>query len=242
MSTVAPATIMLVHGACHGAWCWDRVVPLLKQSGHRVVTPDLPGRGARGAPGWRLTLKAYAAAIIDDARQAGGRVIAVGHSMGGPVISAAAETAPELFERLVYVSAFLPADGDSLASIAAMDKESDLAGASSVTWLKGVVTINPDRLKPVYYGDCSDVDLDWVRPRLVPESLRPSITKVRLGDNFQSVPRSYIRCTKDRGLSMQMQGRLIARQPCQQVATLDASHSPFLSMPDQFAKALLSVI
>jgi len=242
MSAATSATIMLVHGACHASWCWDRAVPMLRQAGHRVVTPDLPGRGDRGKPGWRWTLKAYADAIIEDARQTGGPVIAVGHSMGGPVISAAAQAAPELFERLAYVSAFLPVDGDSLASIAAMDKDSDLPGASSVAWLKGVVTINPDRLKPVYYGDCSDADLDWVRPRLVPESLRPSVTKLRLGENFQSVPRSYIRCTQDRGLSIQMQDRLIARQPCQHVATLEASHSPFLSMPDQFVKALLSVI
>lgn len=235
-------TIMLVHGACHGAWCWDRVVPLLEAAGHRVRTPDLPGRGDKGRPGWRWTLEAYAAAIVDEARQAGGPVIAVGHSMGGPVISAAAEIAPELFARLVYVSAFLPVDGDSLASIAAMDKHSDLPGASRVSWLKGIVTIKPDRLGPVYYGDCSEADLDWVRPRLVAESVRPSVTKVRLTARFQSVPRSYIRCTRDRGLSIQMQDRLIERQPCERVATLDASHSPFLSMPDRFVAALSSVI
>ena len=237
-----PATIMLVHGACHGAWCWDRVVPLLEQAGHRVLTPDLPGRGKKGAPGWRWTLKAYAAAIVDEARAAGGPVIAVGHSMGGPVVSAAAEAAPELFARLVYVSAFLPVDGHSLVSLAAMDKDSDLAGASSVGWFRGVVTINPGRLKPVYYGDCSEADLDWVRLRLVAESLRPSLTKVRLSDRFQSVPRSYVRCTQDRALSVQMQDRMIERQPCDHVATLDASHSPFLSMPQQFAEVLVSVI
>lgn len=242
MTATSPANIMLVHGACHGAWCWDRVVPLLEQAGHRVLTPDLPGRGDKGKPGWRWTLKAYAAAIVDEARAAGGPVIAVGHSMGGPVVSAAAEAAPELFARLVYVSAFLPVDGDSLVSLAAMDKDSDLDGASSVGWFRGVVTINPDRLKPVYYGDCSEADLDWVRPRLVAESLRPSLTKVRLSDRFQSVPRSYVRCTQDRALSVQMQDRMIERQPCDHVATLDASHSPFLSMPQQFAEVLVSVI
>jgi pimeloyl-ACP methyl ester carboxylesterase len=238
----ARATLMLVHGACHGAWCWDRVVPLLEAAGHKLLTPDLPGRADKGPPGWRWTLKDYADAVVDAARQAGKPVIAVGHSMGGPVISAAAEAAPDLFARLVYVSAFMPVDGDSLASIAAMDKHSDLPGASSVSWLKGVVTIKPDRLGPVYYGDCSSADLDWVRPRLVSESLRPSVAKLRLTDKFQSVPRSYIRCTQDRALSVQMQDRLIERQPCQQVASLDASHSPFLSMPDQFVAALLSVI
>ena len=239
---IPPKRFLLIHGACHGAWCWERVVPLLEASGHRVLTPDLPGRGDKGAPGWRWTLKAYADAIVEEAQQAGGPVIAVGHSMGGPVISAAAEAAPEWFERLVYVSAFLPIDGDSLVSIAAMDKHSDLHGASRVSWPKGVVVINPDRLAPVYYGDCSKADLDWVGARIVPESLRPSLAKVRLTKRFQSVPRSYIRCTQDRGLSIQMQDRLMERQPCQHVASLDASHSPFLSMPDKFVAALSSVI
>lgn len=236
------ATVMLVHGACHGAWCWDRVVPLIVAAGHRVLVPNLPGRGDKGKPGWRWTLKAYADAIVEAARAADGPVIAVGHSMGGPVISAAAEAAPEPFERLVYVTAFLPVDGDSLASIAAMDKYSELNGASTLAWLKGVVTIKPDKLHPVYYGDCSDADLEWVRSQLVPESIRPSVTKVRLSDRFQSVPRSYLRCTQDRALSVQMQDRLIERQPCQHVATLDASHSPFLSMPGAFVEALGSVI
>jgi pimeloyl-ACP methyl ester carboxylesterase len=236
-----PATFMLVHGACHGAWCWDRVVPLLEASGHRVVTPDLPGRGDKGRPGWRWSLPAYVQALVEAARLADAPVVAVGHSMGGLVMSAAAEAAPRLFARLVYVSAFLPVDGDSLVSIAAMDAHSDLKGASSVAWFKGVVTINPDKLQPVYYSDCSEADIDWVRPRLVPESLGPSVTRVRLGDRFQSVPRSYIRCTQDRALSIQMQDRLIERQPCQHVATLEASHSPFLSMPKAFAHALRSV-
>jgi pimeloyl-ACP methyl ester carboxylesterase len=236
------AVIMLVHGACHGAWCWDRVVPLIAAAGHQVLVPDLPGRADKGKPGWRWTLKAYADAIIGEAKHAGEPVIAVGHSMGGMAISAAAEAAPELFERLVFVSAFLPTDGDSLASIAAMDKDSDLNGATTLSLLNGVVTIKPEKLRPVYYSDCSETDLEWVRPQLVPESVRPSITKVRLSDRFQSVPRSYIRCTQDRGLSIQMQDRLIERQPCEHVATLDASHSPFFSMPEQFTQALLSVI
>lgn len=242
MTEKSPATIILVHGACHGAWCWDRVKPLLEHAGHRVLTPDLPGRDCEKKLGWFFSLAAYSNAIVAEARQAGGPVIAVGHSMGGIVISAAAEAAPELFSQLVYVSAFLPVDGDSLVSIASMDKHSDLNGAAALSWFGGVVTIKPARLLPVYYGDCSEADLDWVRARLSAEPLRPSLTKLRLSERFRSVPRAYVRCTQDRALSIQMQDRLIERQPCQRVASLDASHSPFLSMPDAFTRALLSVI
>ena len=58
------ATILLVHGACHGAWCWDRLAPVLACSDRRVIAPDLPGRAGRGRAGWRFTLNDYAAAIV----------------------------------------------------------------------------------------------------------------------------------------------------------------------------------
>jgi pimeloyl-ACP methyl ester carboxylesterase len=235
--------IMLVHGACHGAWCWDRVAPLLAEAGYAVIAPDLPGRAGHGRPGWHFDLKDYAASITGAAKEQSAPVIAVGHSMGGMVIAAAAEAAPDLFNRLVFLSAFMPIDGDSLASIAAMDKHSDLGGATRLDLLKGIVTIKPARLGPVYCGDCSDAAIASAQARIGPESVRPSLTKVRLTEErFGAVPRSYIRCTRDRALSVQLQDQLVARQPCDRVATLDASHSPFLSMPAPLARAILSVI
>ena len=49
------ATFLLIHGAWHGAWCWDRVVPLLRAAGHDVVAPDLPAHGADATPWWRVS-------------------------------------------------------------------------------------------------------------------------------------------------------------------------------------------
>ena len=234
---------MLVHGACHGSWCWDRVVPLLEQSGYRVLTPDLPGRGNKGLPWWwRWTMSDYAREIVTAARQAGGPVIAVGHSMGGQVISAAAEVAPELFERLVYLTAFLPADGDSIVSLAALDKTSDIAKAARTSLLKGQITLDPEMAHPIFYGDCSADDFASIKPHLVAEPARPSFTKLHLTARFESVPRSYIRCAQDRAVSIELQDMMVAKQPCQHVATLQASHSPFVSMPEQLVDTLRSII
>lgn len=238
-----PAPIVLVHGACHGPWCWERVTPLLEAAGHTVTAVELPGRGASGAPGWwRWSLTDYAAAVVRSAEQAARPVIAVGHSMGGQVISAAAEVAPERFARLVYLAAFLAIDGDSIASLSTLDKHSDIATATNLSWLKGQLTIDPATARPVFYGDCGDADVAWASARLAPEPIRPSLAKLRLGERFQAIPRSYVRCTADRALSIQFQDAMIARQPCQRVASLDASHSPFLSMPDRLAATLQSVI
>ena len=43
-------TFVLIHGAWHGGWCWEKVAPLLEARGHRVLAPDLPGHGANRTP------------------------------------------------------------------------------------------------------------------------------------------------------------------------------------------------
>ncbi|MBY0521292.1 MAG: alpha/beta fold hydrolase, partial [Sphingomonas sp.] len=218
-------------------------IPHLVEAGRKAIAPDLPGRAGNRRAGWGLSLDDYAAAIVDVARQQLQPVVTVGHSLGGMVIAAAAQAAPDLFERLVFVSGFMPVSGDSLASLVALDSDSDLHGAARLSWLLGTVRIDPARFRPVYCGDGSDADVAWATARIGPESARPSIGKVKLSpDRFGSVPRSYIRCTEDRALSVQMQDRMIERQPCDKVTSLPASHSPFLSMPDRLAAALLSVI
>jgi pimeloyl-ACP methyl ester carboxylesterase len=236
--------ILLVHGACHGAWCWDKLLGPLSSLGHSVETIDLPGRAGRGSPGWGQTLNAYAQSVVEALGSKSERAVVVGHSMGGFVISAAAERAPELFERLVYLSAFLPSSGDSMASLGKQDKHSDLSKGTRVSLFRGLVSIGPPQnAANVFYGDCTPEQLAWTQQRLIGESLRPSITKISLSSaRFGAIPRSYIRCTLDRALSIQLQDLMIAKQPCDRVVTLEASHSPFLSMPDQLAKAIGSVI
>ena len=44
------STFVLIHGVWHGAWCWDKVAPLLEQAGHEVVRFDLPGHGEDRTP------------------------------------------------------------------------------------------------------------------------------------------------------------------------------------------------
>ena len=54
------ATFLLIHGAWHGAWCWDRIAPLLRAAGHNVIAPDLPALGFDRTPWWRASLCTYA--------------------------------------------------------------------------------------------------------------------------------------------------------------------------------------
>ena len=111
------ARLVLVHGAFHGAWCWEPLIPELRQLGHTVEAIDLPGSGADATPPEQVTLAACAQRVADTLATAAPAVL-VGHSMGGIVITQAATLAREHIDRLVYVCAFLPRDGESLQSLA----------------------------------------------------------------------------------------------------------------------------
>ena len=77
------STYVLIHGAFHGGWCWDKVVPLLEAAGHKVVAPDLPSHGRDDTPIAEVTLDTYARRACEVAAAQSEPVIIVGHSMGG---------------------------------------------------------------------------------------------------------------------------------------------------------------
>ena len=108
---MAIATFVLIHGAWHGGWCWDKVKPILEKNGHTVVAPDLPGHGEDKTPIADVSLAAYTERVCEILDQQSEKVILVGHSLGGLSISQAAELRPENIEILVYLSAFLLKDG-----------------------------------------------------------------------------------------------------------------------------------
>ena len=108
-----PACV-LVHGAWHGAWCWNKVVPLLKERGHAVLTPDLPGHGRDQRSCADIHLSTYVDHIKELIESIKEPVILLGHSMGGVVVSQVAEDIPERIHQLVYVSGFIPGNGGSL--------------------------------------------------------------------------------------------------------------------------------
>ena len=89
-------TFVLVHGASHGSWCWDKVVPLLEAEGHNAVTVDLPGNtyGEFDVPLCQVTLSSYTDHVCKVLDQLDEPVVLVGHSLGGLTITQAAEARP----------------------------------------------------------------------------------------------------------------------------------------------------
>jgi pimeloyl-ACP methyl ester carboxylesterase len=233
------ATFLLVHGAWHGAWCWAKLVPALEARGHKAVAIDLPGHGQDKTPLKDVTLEAYAKAVAEAAARLPERPIVVGHSMGGPVVAAAAERAPDAIKSLVFLCAFLPKDGDVMFALAAGDAKSMVAGAL-IPSADGLTTsLNPSVLRDAFYADCSDVDIEAAKAQLSPQAVAPLAAAIALtAPRFGSVPRDYIICEKDRAISAGFQREMLKATPCGRIVELATSHSPFLSAPGKLADAL----
>jgi pimeloyl-ACP methyl ester carboxylesterase len=113
---------VLVHGAWHGAWCWNKVVPLLREQGHLVTAVDLPGRWQAPARMADIRAADYAETVGQVLRSSPLPVVLVGHSLGGATISLAAEQHPERIRRLVYLTAFLVPPGQAAGRLAMSDR------------------------------------------------------------------------------------------------------------------------
>lgn len=112
-------TYVLVHGAWHGSWCWQRVRRALQLQGHEVFTPTLTGVGERAhllSPA--VNLDTHINDVVNLIRmEALNDVVLCGHSYGGCVIRGVADRIGERIARLVYLDAFVLENGESLHGV-----------------------------------------------------------------------------------------------------------------------------
>ena len=231
--------ILLIHGAWHGAWCWDRLIPALTARGRKAVAIDLPGAGDDATPQAEVTLDLYARRVLDALKALDEPAVLLGHSMGGLSITAAAELAPERIAKLVYLCAFLPHDGDSLLGLAEQN-DPDETAIKTIFSADGLsVTVEDDAIRPAFYADCSDEDVAFAKARLRPLAVQPAATPVHItAERFGRVRRVYIECTEDRAISIARQRAMAAASQPIEVQTMHTSHSPFFSAPEALADIL----
>jgi pimeloyl-ACP methyl ester carboxylesterase len=238
------STYVLVHGAWHGEWCWEKIIPLLKQEGHRVITFDLSGHGKDPTPPSEVTLKVYTDRLCHVLDKEPEPVILAGHSMGGMIITQTAEYRPEKIKLLVYIAAFLPENGQSLAQLKKLEHEQnkDLPEPIIIMSEDGTsLKLKESGITHAFYGECSKTDVSKAKKRLCAQPLAPLITPVRITDHrFGKIPRVYIETLRDKAISIQCQREMVAKSPCQKVLTMDTDHSPFFSQPEALVSHLIN--
>ena len=223
---------LLIHGSCHGAWCWDDLIPHLTAMGHTARAIDLPSHGQDMTPAGEVTLALYARAIVAAIETP---VILVGHSMAGYPITAAAGLAPEKISALVYVCAYVPMAGKSLADMRRMAPTQPLLDAIIVDKARMTFRVDPDKAAEKFYHDVPPTRAAWAIGQLGPQPILPQETPL-VPDH--SLPRHYLRCTDDRTIPPEFQTTMTADWPAGTVSDLPTSHSPFLSDPALLAQHL----
>ncbi|MGA2396489.1 MAG: alpha/beta fold hydrolase [Steroidobacteraceae bacterium] len=237
---------ILVHGGFHGAWCWDRLVPELEALGHETVAIDLPGHGKRRDE--VSTLEGRRDAILEVLRP--GDVL-VGHSGGGYDVTLAADAAPEKVGHIIYLAAALPLEGRPLIE-ASGGRSAEEVGESGKTQLMTEETgmmrfirltargrmecCDFDAVRDFFYHDCAEADARWAYSQLSPAPVEFLLEPIHLRNFWKAdLPRSYILCLQDRAAPRSLCAGFIERLGVEPME-IDASHSPFLSMPRATAK------
>ncbi|XP_059283221.1 methyl jasmonate esterase 1-like isoform X2 [Lycium ferocissimum] len=204
---------VLVHGACHGAWCWYKVVTILRDEGHKVSVLDMAASGIHPKSTEELNSMAeYNEPLMEfmNSLPQEERVILVGHSMGGINISLAMEVFTQKIAVAVFVTAFMP--GPDLNLVAISQQDSTLA-----TYL----------VRPVPLFDES--------------ALLKNTTLSK--EKYGSVHRVYIVCDKDNVLKEeQFQRWLIKNNPPDEVVLInDADHMVMFSKPRELCFCLVMI-
>lgn len=280
-AVASSVSYLFVHGAWHTSLCWNLVLAKLTSSGKRTYAIDLPGAGLHArfpksyltqditalqtevSPIKDIGLQEYEDAVVAQVRaMAGGngKVILVGHSYGGCTITRVAEKVPELIQRLVYLTAHVPAQRKTVFEL--MSLPEGATGLSANTQIgnpsvTGAVRINNrnsdsayvENCRQCFYNDVSTSDFLPFAASLMPDVSLKGFTDIANGtaERWGKIPRSYIRCTLDNAIPIALQDRFIAEADAMTPGnrfdqhTLVSSHSPFASMPERLSDLLLTL-
>ncbi|MEV4093258.1 alpha/beta fold hydrolase [Streptosporangium saharense] len=228
-------TLVLVHGAWHGARSWDPLLPFLEEAGLRTLAVQLPGAGR--APG-RHDLAGHSAFLRAELESLTGPLVVCGHSYGGAVVTQGVSGLDDRVRRLVYVAAFMLEVGESCVDAAVpapVPPEPHLTSVAEGDYL----TVSEEAATHMFYGDCDPVLARAAAASLTPEHLMTVGSPVT-GAAWHTIPSTYVVCENDQALSPVAQARMAGRAT--RALSLDSSHSPMLSRPRELAAILAEAV
>ena len=238
------AHYVLIHGAWHGGWCWHKVNSILRAAGHKVENPSLPAHSngsLRRIIPWAVNLTTYINRMSKIVESADEPVVLVGHSMSGMVITALGEKYPDRIKKLVYLCAFVPPSGKSLADLAP-DVSPIQPEDQKVHFLRGGVGIKKEKIKDIFYNETPLDDIAFAKAKLCLEPLRALRQPVHWSEeNLGRVPKMAIICERDRAIRPDGQRKMAENLAIKEIVSLDNDHSPFFSNPLALTEILLKI-
>lgn len=228
---------VLLHGAWHGGWAWQRVAPALRSAGHEVFAPTLTGLSDRAhllSPAVGLGTHVQDVVGLLEAHDLGD-VVLVGHSYAGQVVTGVADRVPERLAKRVYLDAFAGRDGeaaiDLLPEQVAGHYRESVAGPG-FGWLVPVRSLT-------VLGVTDEADLAWLGPRLTPQPWLTYTEPLRLTGAGERVPAEFVECTDWMRVFRAHAERAVSRGwPVHEIAT---GHEAMVTAPGELADRLLSI-
>jgi pimeloyl-ACP methyl ester carboxylesterase len=228
-------TFVLVHGAWHGGWCWDRVAPRLRAAGSEVHAPTLTGLSERAhllSP--TVGLDTHVEDVVRLIDVLGLRdVVLVGHSYAGQIVTGVADRRPDAVAKRVYLDAFVGEDGETAVSLqpeTVAHHWSESAAEQGFGWLVPV-----RRLEVL--GVTEQADVDWLTPRLTPHPWKTYTDPLRLTGAADRVPAAFVECVSWMRVFQSQAER--ARAKGWPVHELETGHEAMVTAPAELADVLL---
>lgn len=223
------ATFVICHGTWDGGWCWREVRQQLRRLGHEVYTPTLTGLGERShLNGAHIDFHTHVQDIVNVITYENlTRVILVGHSYGGAVITGVAEHIPDRIEHLVYLDALVPIDGKTMG---------DLFGDEVFAQTAEFVAVFGDGWRLPYPGEIAD-------SRIHDHPWHTYTQPIRIAHpRAAALPRTFVACTKRDAEAVYHQAiessAARARSSGWEYIEFAADHNPHLTMPAETAALL----
>jgi pimeloyl-ACP methyl ester carboxylesterase len=237
MATTARHTFVLVHGAWHGGWCWRRVSDLLEQQGHKVFTPTLTGLGERShllRAG--INISTHVTDVVNLRKWEGlSGVVLCGHSYGGMVVSGVAEQMAPAIGSIVFLDAFVPENGDSMADLTSGTVRDNLKIAAE----RGDLVV-PARSAAAFLVNAKDQA--WVDAMCVPQPVGTMTEKVTLtGARERIGKKAYIRASAYPNPGFDTAYARVKADTSWRTYEVPCGHDVMVDMPERLAEILLEV-
>lgn len=233
-------TFVLIHGASHGGWCYDRVAAILRSQGHQVFAPTLAGLAERASMDARqINLTTHIDEVVELFERDNLRdVVLCGHSYGGMVIAGVADQIPGRISNLIFLDAVVPDDGKCMNDYVFPGLQ--LLPILIAVWLfgRGYKLTPPP---PAWFFKVNKPDQAMVNRRLTAHPFGTLREKIRIGNNADRIANhTYIYAANWGNRQITKQYELAKKRRGWKVFEVECGHDVMIDAPNELARILAS--